>query len=76
MRKLRCHIVETEELTRLMLESDQAPFESFSASFSETSVKIDARTAAEGGGFFDEGDLEGFAPEQLEESLEASDPSR
>ncbi|HSG79469.1 MAG TPA: hypothetical protein VLD62_07820 [Acidimicrobiia bacterium] len=61
-----------EELTQLMLESDQAPFESFSASFSENSVKIDARTGAEGGGFFDEGDLEGFSPDQLEDSLAAN----
>jgi hypothetical protein len=61
-----------EELTQLMLESDQAPFESFSASFSESSVKIDARTGAEGGGFFDSSDLEGFSPDQLEDSLAAN----
>jgi len=63
---------DAEELTQLMLESDQAPFETFSASFSATSVKIDARTAAEGGGFFSESDLEGFSPDQLEDSLAAN----
>lgn len=60
------------ELEELMLQSEQAPFETFSATFSETSVTVDASTGDSGGGFFDEGDLEGFDPAQLEESISAS----
>ncbi len=61
-----------EELAQLLLESDQAPFETFSASFSPESVTVSATTGSEGGGFFDSGDLEGIDADTLEESISAN----
>lgn len=62
---------DAEELTELMLNSDQAPFDTFSVSFSDTSVTVNA-TASGANGLVDEGQLELFSEDQIADSFSAS----
>jgi hypothetical protein len=61
-----------EELARLMTEEENSIFSTFTATFTESSVTVQGTTEDSGGGFLGEGELEGFDPGLIEESVSAS----
>ncbi len=60
------------ELTRLVTEETDSPFGTFSATFSETRVRVEGSIANIGGDLLGEGGVEGMDPGIIEESISAN----
>ena len=60
-----------EEELAGMMTGEEAPFETFRATFTDRLVSIEGTIGGAGGGFFEEGDLSEFTPDQLVQGLSA-----